>query len=114
MNLQNELKAALINFLDSGDESVMQSIIANHPEIVTSSYGDYPDTHRVVDVCIGNKHYRVCRQISTGENLTFSLIDEAMDDPGVPLWLDGEKLIAWAKSEEENPSDEPTNWENFR
>lgn len=114
MNIQNEIKSALVVFLDSGDESLLQSIIAAHPEIVTSNYGEYPDTHRVVDVCIGNKKYRVCRQISNGEKLTFSSIDEVMDDSGVPLWLTGEKLMIWAKSEEENPSDEPTDWESFR
>jgi hypothetical protein len=114
MILQNELKSALVGFLNSGDESAIQSIIAAHPEIVTSSYGDYPDTHRVVDIRIGNKRYRVCRQISTGEKLTLSLIDEVMDDPGVPLWLDGEKLRAWAKSEEESPSDESIDWENYK
>lgn len=114
MSLQKELKPALASFLNSGNENSLISIINAHPEIVMSSFGDYPDLHRIVDICVGGKCYRVCRQISTGEKLTLSLVDKALDDPGVPIWLEGEKLKKWAKSEEDNPSDEPTDWDSYR
>ncbi|RCS56456.1 hypothetical protein [Parvibium lacunae] len=114
MNLQLELKSSLINFLTSGDESSLIAMIDEHPEIVTSVYGDYPDFHRVVDVVIGGKYYRVCRQISNDERLTLSVIDEPSDVSGVPIWLEGEKLRKWAEAEEEDPSDEPVDWEKYR
>jgi hypothetical protein len=114
MNFQNELKSALVNFLDFGDASVLRSMIAVHSEIFATSYGDYPDTHRIIDFCIDNQYFRVCRQISTGEKLYLLPIDEATNGSGVPLWLVGEKLLEWAKSEADEPSDEPTDWERWR
>lgn len=114
MSLQNDLKSALIDFLSLGNDFALGSIIKDHPEIITSSYGEYPDCHRIVDVCLEHKHYRICRQISAGEKLTVSSIDEALDDLGVPIWLDGDQLIKWAKSEEDNPSDGPIDWEIYR
>lgn len=114
MNLQFALKTSLIDFLTSGNESSLVTIIDEHPEILTSVYGDYPDFHRVVDVSIGGRHYRVCRQISKDENLTLSFIDEPSDIAGVPIWLEGEKLREWAKSEENDPSDQPIDWEKYR
>jgi hypothetical protein len=114
MSLQENLRLALTDYLSSGKKGALQSLVDEHPEIISPSLGDYPDTHRIVDVRIGDAHYRVCRQISTGEKLTLSLVDEAFDDPGVPIWLKGEKLKKWAVAEEDDPSDEPTDWEAYR
>jgi hypothetical protein len=114
MSLQLELKSSLIIFLTSGDESSLIAMLDQHPEIVTSVYGDYPDFHRVMDVSIGGKYYRVCRQISKDESLTLSVVDEPSDVAGVPIWLEGEKLRQWAKSEEDDPSDQPIDWERYR
>ena len=114
MNLQNELKSSLIAFLDSGDEASLRLLIDENPEVIESGCGDYPDFHRVVDINIGNKHYRVCRQISADEKITLSSIEKALDETGVPIWLEGEKLRQWAKAEEDDPSDEPVDWENYR
>ena len=114
MRLQTELKSSLITLLDIGNESAVASIITKYPEVIATASGEYPDSHRIADVCIQNKNYRVCRQISDDEKLTLALIDEPSDAPGVPIWLEGEELRRWAKSELENPADEPTDWESFR
>lgn len=114
MNLQDEMKSALHTFLTSGNKVAIKSLIVEYPDLVTQDIGDYPDCHRITDVCIDNKHYRVCRQISAGEKLTLSEIKESLNELGVPIWLEGEKLKKWAKEEEENPSDEPNDWEMYR
>lgn len=114
MDLQSELKHALDDLLNSGAVSALESLIDSHPEAVARKSGDYPDFHRIVDIQIGTKHYRICRQISAGEVLTVLPIEEALDSPGVPIWLQGEKLRSWARIEEENPSDDPTDWELYR
>ena len=114
MSLQSKLKGMLKDFFKSGDASNLELLVESHPELIAKNFGDYPDFHRVVDVQIGDKHYRICRQISAGESLTFSPIDKARDEPGVPIWLEGEKLKAWAHDEVENPSDDPTDWDVYR
>jgi hypothetical protein len=112
--MQNLLKSALADFLDSKNDATLKNIIDIHPEIVGPMSGDYPDMHRVMDLMVGNKCYRVCRIISQNEKLILFEIDKIMDNPGVPLWLCGEKLLEWALSEEENPSSDPVDWEYFR
>ena len=114
MDLQNDLKTALMNFLEKGEKSIIKNIINNNPEIFISKHGEYPDFHRIVDISLGGKSYRVCREISSGEKLTFSLIDKPSDIPGVPIWLEGEKLKLWAKLEEENHSDVQTDWDIYK
>lgn len=114
MNFQSELKAALNHYFSSGDTSKLQSVISAHSDLVSTEYGEYPDFHRIVDIQIGSGNFRVCRQISQGEMLTLLPVNEALDMPGVPLWLEGEKLRGWARNEEENPSDGPTNWDQYR
>jgi hypothetical protein len=112
--MQNLLKSALTDFLDSGNDAALKNIIDIYPATVSSMSGDYPDMHRVMDLIVGNKCYRVCRIISQNEKLILVEINEIMDSPGVPLWLCGEKLLEWAFSEEENPSSDPVDWEYFR
>ena len=112
MDLQANLKAALIDFYENGNKSGIKQIIKNHPEIVTPVHGGFPDLHRIFDISIGFRSYRVCRMISEGEKLTLSLIknDASSDVDGVPIWLNGEKLKVWA----ENPTEEDTDWELWR
>ena len=112
MDLQANWKAALIDFLDSGNKSGIKEIIKNHPEVITSVDGYFPDLHRIFDISIGFRSYRICRKISECEKLTLSLIknDTLSDVEGVPIWLSGEKLKVWA----ENPAEEDTDWELWR
>ena len=116
MDLQTNLKTALIDFYDNGNKSGIKQIIKNYPEIVTPVHGDFPDLHRIFDISIGFRSYRVCRKISEGEKLTLSLIknDASSDVEGAPIWLTGEKLRVWAESEVESPSKEAIYWEVWR
>ena len=114
MSVQGQLKSALSDYLEHDDEAELSHILASNPEVVSAEYGEYPDVHRLVDVRIGERSFRVCRQISQGELITLTPIEEVIDTPGVPLWLTGEKLALWAANEEEDPSDEPTDWNRYR
>lgn len=107
----------LNKFIGSGDSLGILELIRSHPELISKvppGAVDYPDFHRIVDIKLKNDCYRICRQISANESLFLTRIDEALGTPGVPLWLEGEKLKEWAQKEEEDPSDEPTDWESYR
>jgi hypothetical protein len=114
MAVQETLKKALNKFLENGDSSDLQCLIDLHSEIFDAAEGEYPDTHRLLDFCIGTKNYRACRQLSASEKISLTVISESLPEVGVPLWLSGERLKGWAKSEVDNPSNEPTNWETYR
>jgi hypothetical protein len=114
MNLQEQFKHQAHEFANTGDGAGLSALIANHPELCTTQAGEYPNFHRILDIWVGGRFFRVCRQISHGEALVAVPIDEPSDVPGVPLWLTGEKLREWAVDEEENPSDEPTDWNKYR
>ncbi|WP_159674593.1 hypothetical protein [Andreprevotia sp. IGB-42] len=114
MNIQSQLKHALSHYLESGNEEELRQALTAHPEVISAEYGEYPDMHRLVDLRIGGRNFRVCRQISQRESITLIPIEDLVDTPGVPLWLTGEKLVVWATDEEENPSDEPTDWDRYR
>ncbi|ALV08952.1 hypothetical protein [Roseateles depolymerans] len=114
MGIQEQLKDALISFLESGDATEIGEIIASNPDLVSFNCGDYPDVHRVMDLQLNGKSFRVCRQLSRAENITLTPIDEPSETPGVPLWLTGERLMRWATDETENPADEPTDWSKYR
>jgi hypothetical protein len=114
MKLNEKLKSTLVDYLNTGSEHPLKSLIDLHPEVVAINVGDYPDCHRIVDIRIGGKSYRVCRQISADERSTLTEIDKVLEEPGVPIWLEGEMLEKWARSEEDNPSDGPCDWESYR
>jgi hypothetical protein len=115
VSLQDKFKLLLSDYLELGDKAGLLAILEEYPEAVSAEYGEYPDFHRITDIQLGSKIYRVCRQISQNEKLTFMAIDELRDQvSGVPLWLEGEKLKAWAEAEEDDSTDEPVDWESYR
>ncbi|MBB5020610.1 hypothetical protein HNQ59_003935 [Chitinivorax tropicus] len=114
MNIQGLLKRALSHYLEFGDSEELRQILNAHPEVISAEYGEYPDMHRLMDLRIGDRNFRLCRQISQQESITLIPIEELFDTPGVPLWLTGGKLVLWATDEKENPSDEPIDWNRYR
>jgi hypothetical protein len=114
MSIQSQIKDALLRYLESGDVTDFGRLIDACPEIISIGYGEYPDMHRLMDLKVEDRNFRVCRQISQKENITLTPIDDLSDTPGVPLWLTGEKLTLWAAHEQENPSNEPTDWSKYR
>lgn len=114
MCICDRVRDVLLRYLDSHDAIELVELVSAHPEIISMNYGDYPDVHRMMDLMINGVNFRVCRQISKKENITLTPVGEISNVPGVPLWLTGEKLILWAKREEESPSDGPIDWNQYR
>ena len=113
MSVQSQLKSALSRYLESGDGVELRKVLTAHPEVISEEYGEYPDVHRLVDLRVGDRNFRVCRKISQDELITLVPIGEMFDAPGVPLWLTGDKLALWASNEKDDPSDEPTDWSQY-
>ncbi|MCF6189970.1 MAG: hypothetical protein L3J51_05810 [Cocleimonas sp.] len=112
MNIQKKFKLLLNDYLKSDDEKYLLELLDKNPELIGIEYSEYPDFHRIIDIQLGSKKYRVCRQISQNENLILIEIDELMDQLGVPLWLEGEKLRTWANSFDD--TSEPVNWDSYK
>ena len=112
--MQHEFWSCLTDFLQTGASDGLQTWIQSHPEVLVAPLGEYPDVHRIVDVQLETGVFRICRQISAGEELTAAPIDKPWKSPGVPLWLTGDKLRQWAALEAQEPSDEPTDWSTYR
>jgi hypothetical protein len=113
LSIQRRLKSALFQYHESCDGVELFEVLSTHPEIFSGKYGEYPDVHRLIDLRVGARGFRVCRQISQGELITLVPIEEVFNTSGVPLWLTGEKLVLWAIDEKESPSDEPTDWSRY-
>ena len=114
MDYQKKVKLLLNDYFKLGDESDLLIFLNKHPEIISNNKleeYEYPDVHRIVDIQIGENKYRICRQISKNEYLTFIEIDKVMNESGVPLWLEGKKLKEWAESDD---IDEEVDWEKYR
>ena len=111
MDYQKRVKLLLNDYFKLGDGSDLLIFLNKHPEIINNKHGEYPDFHRIADIQIGENKYRICRQISKNEYLTFIEIDKVMNESGVPLWLEGKKLKEWAESDD---IDEEVDWEKYR
>lgn len=114
MTIQDDLKIAIEAYLAGGDKLLLENIIKRNPEIITTKSGEIPDFHRIMDIKIKGKFYRLCREISNNESLLLKLTNVPSDVDGVPFWLQGEKLKSWANEELENPSDGPIEWDKYR
>lgn len=64
LSIQCQLKSALFRYLESGDSAELFKVLSIHPEIISEKYGEYPDVHRLIDLRVGERGFRVCRQIS--------------------------------------------------
>ena len=112
---QHRLKEALRRYVESGDNSEVQAVIDAHPALIRDDGGEYPDFHRILDLVIDGRSFRVCRWISNGERLSLVPTERAQPSvSGVPLWLSGQRLRDWAQEEEEEPSQDATDWEQYR
>ena len=67
-----------------------------------------------MDLRIGGKTYRLGRCYSCGEKLSLTAAEQAVPEAGVPLWLTGDQLGYWVRSEARVPSEGPTDWEALR
>jgi len=62
----------------------------------------YPERHRVCDIEVDGKYYRILRCVTCSERLAFEQIREesaCTSVLGLPLWLTGEHLRRWVANE---------------
>lgn len=78
---------------------------------------DYPEIHRLCDVSLGGRAYRVSRPVDLHDNQERLFIKPTevpdFDVDGVPYLLQGEPLRRWILEEIESPADGPTSWAEY-
>jgi hypothetical protein len=102
-------------FANGGDAAPLLAFLREHPEAAVHCGHDYPQLHRVMDVMLDGKPYRLLRCATCGEELTLAPLDaSAATSEGVPYWLNGVKLLDWVEDERRSPAEEPVDWERYR
>jgi hypothetical protein len=78
----------------------------------------YPEYHRVCDIELDGRAYRVNRlvDLDDGEERLFIEPTDAPDllRPGVPYWLRGAALAEWVRQEAACLADDEVDWEWYR
>jgi hypothetical protein len=114
-----QLKQAWELFLKNGDKDAPLKAIENSTDSPSDDF-DYPYLHRICDMEIRGRAYRVVRVADEDESVYINECDTYSEVGGVPYWLNGEQLRRWIRletGEELNDDYDPesaTNWEMFR
>jgi hypothetical protein len=119
MRVQAAAQEAWKQFKETANAAPLLALIAAHPELrQPPSDIRHPYVHRLVDVLLANRPFRVCRAIVWNqEHLFFTEIDFScfnLMEPGVPEWLTGPRLLQWIRQEAENPAKQAIDWEKWR
>lgn len=94
-----EFQAAIV-----GDPSLVIAYLLEHPSLmlIRPCNHSYPERHRVCDIEVDGKYYRILRCVTCSERLAFEQIREesaCTSVLGLPLWLTGEHLRRWVANE---------------
>jgi hypothetical protein len=115
--LRQQLRALWEAFTLSGDASPLTTFLAKHAWTRRHCGHEYPYLHRIGDVILEGRAFRVARCTSCGEELSFEpLVPEqaAVESPGAPYWLTGDGLKRWTAAEAANPSKASIDWDAYR
>ncbi len=88
-----------------------------HPQSMADCGHEYPSVHRVCDISLDGKAFRVTRCFTCGEALSFRPIPPEIAGPnesGVPYWLSGDKLAQWVKDVSSDDPKDDTDWERYK
>lgn len=100
-------------YLDDANESALLSAIESNKSKIPDTF-DYPYVHRICDIKLNGKPFRVVRVVDIKKKVIMLSINPTntprFQESGVPYELKGEKLFKWIEAEEENPSKEDTDW----
>jgi hypothetical protein len=113
---QRELRQQVERFLAGGPPKPLLELLDRHPELQAACDHKYPFAHRIRDLSLGDRYFRLGRCILCGERLFLAPIDREiyMEEEGAPLWLTGKGLRDWAKHEDRQPMKDSVNWEDYR
>lgn len=107
-----DLRTSWERFLQDDDESAFIGAIRSAK--FERPIGEYPWLHRISDIQLSNKWYRVIRFVDEAEQVFIQDCDTPSAEPGVPYWLQGDALRRWIRDEEEAPAKGPIDWEQYR
>lgn len=115
--LDHQLRQAWELYLQTGEETPLLDLIHAHPEARASCSHEYPFVHRIHDIMLNGEIYRVIRCLHCNERLRFlpkETKNISLTQEGVPYWLTGPALAAWAAQEDPDSSGGPVDWEQYR
>ena len=111
------LTLAYSQFLDDGDVTSFLEAISQHGGRAPSDDVDYPHSHRICDVTLDSRGFRICRVYDVDDRSSRLFVfpsDYVSDHTGVPFWLTGDALHRWVVDEAESPAKAEIDWEQFR
>src|SRR5688572_13833338 len=113
---QRELRALWEQYELTGDTEPLAAFVETQASSLAECEHEFPYKHRICDVQLRGRYFRVLRCVECDEQLAFVPIapNLARDVPGVPYWLQGEVLAAWLAEEAECPTKAPVDWERYR
>ena len=114
---RNRLRVLWEQYLLDGHAMPLLAFIEAHPQSMAACGHEYPHLHRVCDITLSGKAFRVTRCFTCGEELSFCPITTDIHRPyesGVPHWLSGDKLAKWIEDVSNDDPKEPTDWERYR
>jgi hypothetical protein len=104
-------------YLLDGEPTPLLAFIEAHPESMTACSHEYPHMHRICDIILNEKAFRVTRCVSCGEELSFPPITSDIAQcggSGVPYWLSGAKLSQWVEDVTSHDPEEAADWHKYR
>jgi hypothetical protein len=105
-------------YLVDNDAVALLALLQSLPTRKPLREATYPIHHRLCDIELGGRGYRVTRLVDLDDGRE-RLFIEPTDVPhygetGVPYWLQGSGLIRWIRDEEALPTDDEIDWESYR
>ncbi len=112
----DQLKRLWERYLSDLVAAPLLAFLGAHPRATLDCGHEYPHLHRVCDVALSGRMFRVNRCVTCGEALFFRPIPADVarpDEPGVPYRLSGAKLARWVDDVRRNDPKEETDWELY-
>jgi hypothetical protein len=112
------------SYIKSGDSSLMSELLSSRDSRLMQNCGHaremdggYPFVHRIGDMCVDGKWYRVARCTTCNERLWLLAIEAGLarpNQPGVPYAINSQELRYWAERENKSPAKAAVDWERIR
>ena len=107
------LQSAYESYLSTHDDAALLSAIQTHGGNPAPDDVDAPLVHRINDIQLDGKWFRIVRVVSLPTGNTELLIyptDFGSDSPGVPYSPTGESLLRWVHDELNSEADDWDTW----
>jgi hypothetical protein len=109
--------AAWERYLSDGNGEALLASVDGDAPVLRPKQEEYPELHRLRDVEIGGRAYRVLRLAKlnrTEDRLFIEVTDfHNFDAEGVPYGLQGEALRRWIRDEIASPTKAEKDWSRY-